>query len=68
MNAEPNFSAMTTIKLRAYTLENRDDQEALHAYLDRLHAENPNSRVYQPEDNVAEAISEYLENKKPKQA
>ncbi|MUL34854.1 DUF6887 family protein [Gloeocapsopsis dulcis] len=63
MSVEPEFSAMTTMELRAYTLENRDDEEALYAFLDRLHTENPNSQVYQPEDNVAEAISEYLEHK-----
>lgn len=40
---------------------------ALHAYLDRLHAENPSSRVYKPEDNIAEAIAEYLKSKKHKE-
>lgn len=65
MSVKPNFATMTTIELRAYVLENRGDEEALHVYLDRLHAENPSSRVYSPEDDVAEAIGEYLKDKFP---
>jgi hypothetical protein len=55
---------MTTQQLRAYVLEHRDDEEALQIFLDRRHSENPNSRVYKAEDDVSEAISEYLKNKK----
>ncbi|WP_404787453.1 DUF6887 family protein [Altericista sp. CCNU0014] len=60
MSAKPDFATMNKFELRAYVLEHRDEEEALHAYLDRLHTENPNSRVYQPEENVAEAIAEYM--------
>ncbi len=63
MSLKPEFGNMTAIELRAYVLQHRDDEEALHAYLDKLHNENPNSRVYSPEDNVAEAIAEYIKNK-----
>lgn len=42
----------------------RGEEEALHAYVDKLHAENQGSRVYKPDDNVADAIAEYLKNKK----
>lgn len=66
MSIKPDFDTMTTIELRAYVLECRDDEEALHAYLDKLHTENPSSRVYRPEDNVAEVIAEYLNNKEQK--
>lgn len=66
MSVKPDFATMTIIELRAYILEHRDDEEALHAYLDKLHAKNPSSRVYRPEDNVAEAIAEYLKNKEQK--
>lgn len=66
MSIKPDFATMTTIELRAYVVEHRDDEEALHAYLDKLHTENPSSRVYKPEDNVAEAIAEYLKNKEQK--
>ena len=63
MSVKPNFANMTTIELRAYVLEHRDEGEALHAYLDKLYDENPSSRVYASEDNVTEAIEEYLRNK-----
>jgi hypothetical protein len=62
MSLKPDFATMTTLELRAYVLEHRDDEEALQAYLDKLHSENPSSRVYKFEDNVAEAIAEYLQN------
>lgn len=55
---------MTATELRAYVLAHRNEEEALHAYLDKLHAENQGSRVYKPEDNVADAIAEYLKNRK----
>jgi hypothetical protein len=60
MSAKPDFATMNKSELRAYVLEHRHDQEALHAYLDRLHAENPSPRVYEPEENVAEAVAEYM--------
>jgi hypothetical protein len=55
---------MTMLQLRAYVLAHRDNEEALQAYLDKLHSENPTSRVYKPGDNVGDAIAEYLENKR----
>lgn len=55
---------MTVTELRAYVLTHRGEEEALHAYVDKLHAENQGSRVYKPDDNVADAIAEYLKNKK----
>lgn len=66
MSVKPDFATMTTIQLRAYILKHRDDEEAFHTYLDKLHAENPTSRVYAPEENVADAIAEYLQDKKQK--
>lgn len=67
MNVKPDFATMTTLELRAYVLEHRDDEEALHAYLDKLHAENPSSQVYEPEANVTEAITEYLEKRRQRE-
>jgi hypothetical protein len=64
MSMKPDFSMMTTPELRAYLLDHRDNEEALHAYLDRRHSENPNARLYNAEDDVSEAISGYLEKKK----
>lgn len=55
---------MTAVELRAYVLAHRDEEEALHAYIDKLHTENKGSRVYKAEDNVADAIAEYLKNRK----
>jgi hypothetical protein len=68
MSAKPDLASMNKVELRAYVLEHRSDEEALHAYLDRLHAENPNSRTYQPDDDVAKAIAEHMKNRTPKQA
>ena len=68
MSVKPDLTTMTTLQLRAYVLEHREDDEALQAYLDKLHAENPNSRVYKAEDDVSEAIGEYLKSKRQQAA
>jgi len=65
---KPDFTVMTTQELRAYVLERRDDEVALHAYLDRRHSENPNSRIYKAEDDVSEASAEYLKSKRQQEA
>jgi hypothetical protein len=65
MSAKLNFATMSQSELRAYVLEHRDDEEALHAYLDKLHTENSSSQVYQPDENVTEAIAEYMKHKTP---
>jgi hypothetical protein len=65
MSANPDFATMNKVELRAYVLDHRSDEEALHAYLDRLHAENPSSRTYQPDDNVAEALAEHMKYRTP---
>ena len=36
--SSPNFESMTTKQLRAYVLEHRDDQEAIHALANRVEA------------------------------
>jgi hypothetical protein len=64
MSIKPNFTTMTATELRAYVLAHRDEEEALHAYLDKLHAENRGSQIYNPDDNVADVIAEYLKNRK----
>jgi hypothetical protein len=68
MTVKPDFAAMTSQQLRAYVLEHRDDEEALQVFLDRRRSENPNSRVYRAEDDVAAAIAEYLERKRQQEA
>ncbi|PZV05169.1 MAG: hypothetical protein DCF22_24855 [Leptolyngbya sp.] len=68
MSVKPDFAMMTTLQLRAYVLEHRDQEEALQAYLDRRRSENPNSRVYKAEDDVTEAIADYLKSKRQQEA
>lgn len=63
MSVKPNFATMTSQELRAYILDHRDDEAALHAYLDRRHSENPNSQMYTADDDVGEAIAAYLRKK-----
>jgi SOS response regulatory protein OraA/RecX len=36
---QPNFHEMSREELRAYMLEHRDDEQAFHAYMDRLATE-----------------------------
>jgi hypothetical protein len=38
---KPNFQAMTRKELLTYMLEHRDDDEAFHIYMDRVHTEPP---------------------------
>jgi hypothetical protein len=68
MSAKPDLATMSKVELRTYVLEHRGDEEALHAYLDRLHAENPSSQKYRPDDDVAEAIAEHMKHRTPKEA
>ena len=63
MSIEPNFTTMTIVELRAYVLAHRDEEKALHAYIDKLHAENRGSQIYKPDDNVPDAIADYLKTK-----
>lgn len=37
----PDFKAMTRKELLAYMLEHRDDDEAFHVFMDKVHAEPP---------------------------
>ncbi|BAU12913.1 hypothetical protein LEP3755_34480 [Leptolyngbya sp. NIES-3755] len=60
MSAKPDFNSMTQSELRAYVLDHRDDDEALHAFIDKRRAENPPSRKYGAGDDISAAIDEYL--------
>ena len=48
-NMKPDFTAMSRAELRAYVLQHRNDQDAIHALIDRLMAD-PNATTYAPED------------------
>ena len=63
MSIQPN-TTMTAIALRAYVLAHRDEEEALHAYINKLHAENRDSQVYKPDDNVADVIASAFKKQK----
>ena len=39
------FEAMSRQELRAYILENREDEEAFHVYMDRL-KDSPSTKIY----------------------
>lgn len=45
---KPNFQEMSLKELRAYVLENREDDEAFYAMVDRYDAEYPNRVSYPP--------------------
>jgi hypothetical protein len=65
MSVKPDFSKLTTQQLRAYVLEHRENDEALQIYLARRRAENPDAYVYQADEDVSEAIANYLNLKHP---
>jgi hypothetical protein len=60
MSAKQNLIEMSISELRAYVLQHRDDEEALQAYLDKVHAEKPISVIHAPEENVGDALAQYL--------
>ncbi|MGB3295986.1 MAG: hypothetical protein WBB01_23635 [Phormidesmis sp.] len=59
---------MTAAEAKAYLLEHRDDPEALQAFLEKSRALNPNPRTYGPDDNISDAIDEYLKEQERKKA
>jgi hypothetical protein len=61
MNDKQNLKMMSTSELRAYVLQHRDDEEALYLYLDKVNIERPNSHIYSPDENVGDALAQYLE-------
>jgi hypothetical protein len=63
MSAKQNLITMSKNELRDYVLQHQDDAEALQAYLDKVHAENPNSRIHTPEESVSDALAQYLKPK-----
>ncbi len=62
ISTKQNLMTMTKTELRAYLVEHREDEEALHLYLDKAHTENPNSRIYSPDENVSDAVAEYIQS------
>jgi hypothetical protein len=62
MSPKQNLNSMSKSELRAYVLQQRDDEEALQAYLDKVQTENASSRIYSAEESVSDALSQYIEN------
>lgn len=46
---KPNFKIMSISELKAYLLENRNDGEAVHAIIEKIHL-SPNTKRYSAED------------------
>jgi phosphoketolase len=67
MSTKQNLMMMSKHELRAYVLQNRDDEEALQVYLDKVATENPNSHIYGPDENVSDALARYLEQQNHQQ-
>jgi hypothetical protein len=51
---QPSFTEMSDAELRAYVLQNPNNIEAFHAFVDRLHAANPNPQLLSVEEAEAE--------------
>jgi hypothetical protein len=60
MSAKPDFTTMTFSELRAYVLDHRDDQDALQVFLDKCQSSQAGSRKYGVDEDVSEAIDQYL--------
>jgi hypothetical protein len=68
--SKPNFQSMNQKELKNYVLEHREDQEAFHAYIDRLHTEGnwidmPPIQSDQDLDNYPEFIEHIRRNSRP---
>lgn len=53
------FQAMSKKELRTYVLSHRDDEEAFHAYMDKLHAEE--NRIKHPAVDFLDELENYPE-------
>ena len=56
---KPNFQAMSKEELRAYVLNHRDNEEAFHVYMDKLHAQE--NRIKHPAVNSFDQLESYPE-------
>jgi hypothetical protein len=68
---KPNFQAMNQKELQKYVLEHRDDREAFHAYVDKLHIEGnwidmPPLQSDRDLENYPEFLTHICRNLEPK--
>lgn len=52
--SNPDYKAMGEADLRAYAIQNPDNQEAFYAYVDRVNELNPNRTPMSASDAIAE--------------
>jgi hypothetical protein len=57
LNMKPDFRAMNKLDLRAYVLAHRDDEDAFHAYMDKIRSDD--RRINHPATESLEHISNY---------
>jgi hypothetical protein len=57
LDMKPDFKAMNKLELRAYVLAHRDDEDAFHAYIDKLQSDD--RRVKHPATESLEHLSNY---------
>jgi hypothetical protein len=67
---KPNFQAMSQKELQGYVLTHREDEEAFHAYVDKLHVEGnwiemPPMESEQDFDNYPEFIEHIRRGSRP---
>jgi hypothetical protein len=67
---KPNFHAMSQKELQGYVLAHREDEEAFHAYVDKLHVEGnwiemPPMESEQDFDNYPEFIEHIRRGSEP---
>jgi hypothetical protein len=54
MSKQADYEGMSEADLRAYVLQNPSNNEAFHAYVDRVNQENPNRIPMSADDALAE--------------
>lgn len=62
--AKPDFSQMNKTELRTYVLSNRSDNDAFHAYMDKLHERSPLLTLEPGEVLTQEQLEEVLRQKR----
>lgn len=62
---KPNFDAMTRQELRAYLLQHREDQDAVHAMALRIDAD-PNAITISSDEDLTPHIRRVVEREKAK--
>jgi hypothetical protein len=62
----PKFAQMTKAELRAYVLDNRDDQEAFYALADRI-SSSPHLQKLQPGERLEDVLPELIKRRQAQQ-